>query len=54
MKKRSVLMRVHPEFKKIVESSDFSSADFTLLLSQDLWDDKINKKNKKGFGGFKI
>lgn len=54
MAKKSVLIRVHPEFKKIVNNSDMSSRDFTKSLSEKLWEEKFVKKRRKGLGGFRI
>lgn len=54
MPKRSVLMRVHTNFKKLADNSELSNTDFTKVLTDDLWDEKIKGKRRRGLGGFRL
>lgn len=53
--RRTDLVRVHPNFKKLIDDSDMTSRDFTKVLSDKFWEEKLNLKKKgNGRGGFVI
>jgi len=59
MTKKTVLTRVHPEFNKLIKDSDMTSRDFTKMLSERIWDDRVKKvvvtnKRKSGLAGFRL
>lgn len=50
MVKKTVHMRVHPEFFMLAKNSDMSSRDFTKMITNEIWEEKMLKKNKKKRG----
>lgn len=52
-RRRTDLVRVHPDFKKLIDDSDMTSRDFTKALSEKVWDEKISRKKDRR-GGFVI
>lgn len=48
-------VRVHPEFKKLIGDSDMTGRDFTKMIADKLWAEKIDKKKRQNGGeGFVI